>query len=185
MINMKCYSLIIAMSVIIALSLPALATTFYDGGVGPTIDVDAASYSPPVATVQSSSYSSSSTSGSSSSGYYATVAYPQYYSPYYSYYYPYYTNFHSYSYPLNGYYYDAYYSSANSYFNNYYYPVYYPSLYRNGVYVSYTASGPNYYGRIVYSSAEPADPPADPEPVQTPQETAPQQPNARAAWMMR
>jgi hypothetical protein len=124
---------------------------------------------------------------SASGGYYTTGAYlPSYYSsPYYSYNYPYYTNFRYYSYPLNGYYYDAYYSSANSYFNNYYYPIYYPSYYRSGIYVSYSASGSGYYGRIVYSSAEQADPPADPEPVQTPQETAPQQPNARAAWMRR
>jgi hypothetical protein len=145
------------------------------------------------AAVQSPSYSG--TGSSSGSSYYATSAYPQYYSPYYSYYspyysynYPYYTNFHAYSYPLNGYYYDAYYSSANSYFNNYYYPVYYPSYYRSGIYVSYATSGPSssYYARITYSSDEPADPPAAEPAVNPPaQEQAPQQPNAKVAWMRR
>ena len=54
---MKCYSLIIAMSVLIALSLPAMATTFYGGDVGSTIDVDAAGYSPSVVTALSAASS--------------------------------------------------------------------------------------------------------------------------------
>jgi len=166
------------------LSMPALATTFYGGDVGPIIDVDAASYSPPVATVQSSSYSgtdSSSGSGyysSGSGGYSVSGSYlPSYYSytPYYSGYWP--------SYGANpispyAYYNYPYYYGYNGPFVYYYYPS---RNAQNSVYVSYATSGPSYYARITYSSDEPASAASDPPA----QEQATQQPNARAAWMRR
>jgi len=177
------------------LSIPALATTFYGGDVGPTIDVDAASYSPPVATVQSSSYSSSSSSsgysGSASSGsYYSSASggysvsgsyLPSYYSytPYYSGYWPSYgqnpiSPYAYYSYP--------YYYGYTGPFLYYYYPS---RNAQNSVYVSYATSGSDYYARLTYSSAEQANPPADIETVQTPQAQVPQPLNSRAAWLRR
>jgi len=169
----------VAMLILVAFSMPALADSFTAADWSNPITVEAEGYVAPSATNSAFSTSSvasgyggySSSYGSYSSSSYFSGAYlPSYYS-YSPGYYPSYYYYYSYPASLYGGYY-GYYGSYLAYPYSYY-----PSS--NSVYVSYTTSGPGFYGRLTYYSNEPDD-----VPVQIIQEPAPK-PSYKRSWYVR